>query len=181
MRICFAINVTYSVTFNDILTCSINLYLMSLKTYKTIVFIHKGKRITYEELDVLVRGEYVKYIKSPGFEIPLDIINEIVSYVTKGSTLKSILQSCRYLHENNKYKIPIFCNHLWTLIKATKAVIPGKRLDWDLITANPNTTLNYIYKYAENYCITKKPRNGKRLPSIYIQILSARCCVIIPI
>lgn len=113
------------------------------------MFRYQGERISWRDLDILIRGEWIEYICPQIIALPLNVVNEIVPYITCGKTFKRILLSCRYLYEKYKASIPKYCNHLLILMKK-------KKIKWEYIYANPNIQSKHIDQFIKEIIGGKK-------------------------
>ena len=80
--------------------------------------------------------------------IPVDILSEIISHVTEGSTYKSCALVSTAWHKAaraNSHMIEGFTNHLWTLIKYW----PDKPWDWYRLSAHPLITFDIVRNHME--------------------------------
>jgi hypothetical protein len=68
------------------------------KDMRRIQFVHEGKRITHIELFTLINGT--------DLIMPIEVIDEIFSYITCGKTFKEVLYLSKYFHSNYEPKIP---------------------------------------------------------------------------
>jgi hypothetical protein len=59
---------------------------------RKIQFIHEGNRITHTEL--------FRLVNSTNITIPIEVIDEIFSYITCGKTFKEVLHLSKYFHCN---------------------------------------------------------------------------------